>query len=445
MPSSFLGHLAHDDALSVMRHPAQSHNVGVIESLVGFLRHCRTFEDYDNVQRALFQHVHHCEEHRSESRRCAARLARGKPLPSVLPLLPEGADPNDPDTWRIEDLVFDRVCRQLRSVGDALAWRALGYDRRAVIALSRNASPGPMVGKSGLPHEIGAAVEMRNRGSLGLLNDLSNCLRIGDITEIKPDGSKLLHEIKASPTAKAGPQRRRMEEAVEAVMSGGELPGHPGSRIVIPTVRCTTHIRTFVSGVEEAQAAGIAGRGVSDSRAMAVVSFPTLGQTHKAAPQEQLLNELNDKRQAAFAQAGISNSLHHVRVASATRNHDFVPTVTPFALYPLTPLEAALLICDFILLDVTVDPERIVRRLELHGITAQISLPSSKKDLAATDTVITLSKGSRTLVLHPGALYELLMEFLDLTAWASAIAEVMDGKNIPPHPVIAFSTTRVWR
>ena len=102
------------------------------------------------------------------------------------------------------------------------------------IAVSSNASPGPMAGKSGLPHELGAAVELRNRGNFGLLHDLTNCLRIGDITEFKQDGSKLLYEIKSSPTAKTGPQRRRMEAAVQAVMTGGDLPGRPGQRIVVP-------------------------------------------------------------------------------------------------------------------------------------------------------------------------------------------------------------------
>ncbi len=134
----------------------------------------------------------------------------------------------------MEDLVYDRICHQLRAVGDGLAWRVSGYDRRYVIALSSNAATGTMAGNSGLPRELGAAAAMRATGSFGLLHDLTNCLRIGDISEFRPDGSKLLYEIKSSPNAKTGPQRRRMEAAVEAVMTGGELPGRPGTRIVTP-------------------------------------------------------------------------------------------------------------------------------------------------------------------------------------------------------------------
>ena len=445
MPSSYLGHLSNDDHLSVMRHPAQQHNVDVIESLIRRLRQCRTFEQYEDFQRELFQYLHHREEHRSACRRCAARLRRGRPLPEQLPQLPPGANPLDPETWRIEDLVLDRVCRQLRAVGDALAWRASGYDRRYVIALSSNASPGAMAGKTGLPAELGAATELRTRGSFPLLHDLTNCLRIGDITEFKPDGSKLLYEIKSSPTAKSGPQRRRMMAAVEAVMTGGELPGRPGQRIVSPTQRCRTHIRTFVATIDQAVRLGIASAAVSDSRALVAYCFPTIGQTRATDTAEQLLEAFNAERQKAIEQAGIANVLHHVRVASATRNHDFVPSVMPFALFPVPPIQAALLICDYIGFSVTVAPERIGDQLERLGFTAVIPLAAANGDLVATDTVISLRRGSRGIQLHPSALYEFLIEGLDLASWAAGIAEVLDDPDAPPHPVLAFATTRVWR
>jgi hypothetical protein len=196
-----------------MQHPAQAHNVDVVAALIEQLRSCRTFIDYDELQRRLFQFLLNREEHKASARRCATRLRRGKSLPPPLPQLPAGADPNDSDTWRIEDLVFDRICRQLRAVGDGIAWRASGYDRRYIIAMSSNASPGVMAGKEGLPAELGAATSLRdrgNRGGFGLVHDLTNCLRIGDITEFVPGEMKLLYEIKTSPKAKKRGLRRRV-------------------------------------------------------------------------------------------------------------------------------------------------------------------------------------------------------------------------------------------
>lgn len=443
--SSFLGVLSPADMTRVMQHPAQQANIRVVAALIQELRACRTPVDYDEFQRRLFQILHNREEHKGECRRCAHRLQRGKRLPDPLPRLPPGVDPGDPETWRIEDLVFDRICHQLRAVGDGLAWRASGYDRGYVITLSSNAQTGTMAGNAGLPRELAAAAGMRAAGSFGLLHDLTNCLRIGDITEFRPDGSKLLYEIKSSPTAKTGPQRRRMEAAVEAVITGGVLPGRPGTRIVTPTVRCRTHIRSFVSVIGEAQARGIAGTSISDSRALTAYSFPALARTSASARPGQLTDAFKAERQKALAKAGIASVLHHIRVMSTTRNHDFVPSVMPFALFPLSPELAALLICDYLGFDITAAPERITRTMTRYGISADIPLAPANDTLTAADTVIALSKGSRTLQLHPGALYELMIECLDLATWAQANAEILDATGLPPHPVLAFSTTRVWR
>ena len=204
-----------------------------------------------------------------------------------------------------------------------------------------------MAGKSGLPHETLAVAGCAQREASGL-HDLTNCLRIGDITEFPPDGSKLLYEIKSSPTAKTGPQRRRMNAAVEAVMTGGELPGRPGNRIITPAIRCRTHIRSFVSVITEAQIQGIAGTSISNSRALSACSFPALARTRASAGPDQLTADFKTARHNALNKAGIASALHHVRVMSPTRNHDFVPSVMPFALFPLSEL-AALLICDYII------------------------------------------------------------------------------------------------
>ena len=443
MASSFLGVLPHDDIASVMQHPAQEHNITVVETLIGHLRSCHTFEQYDDFQRALFQLLYYREQHRSESRRCAARLARGKSLPTTLPELPSGANPNDPETWRIEDLVLDRICRQLRAVGDALAWRASEYDRSYIVALSSNDSPGPMAGKAGLNQELGDAVELRKGGSFPLLHDLTNCLRIGDITEFTSGGEKLLHEVKSNPQAKAkGRQLKRMKAAIEAVMEGGELPGKPGTRIVRPSIRCCTHMGSFTAVIRNAQERVIVGAAIPNGRAVTVFSAPALA---RLAANPPTTDDFSAERQRALEDAGIATATHHVRLASVTRNHAFVPTVTPFALYPLTPVECALLICDFMTFDVTVAPEMLTRHLEREGITTDIPLALANGSLDGTETVISLAKGSRHLRLHPGALYE-----LPWSSWMSRRGPRQSPRSSTTRTPLRIRclrsrTTQVWR
>ncbi|MBK3564922.1 hypothetical protein [Streptomyces sp. MBT62] len=50
--------------------------------------------------------------------------------------------------------MVERLARQLRPVGAALAWRALGFRRLFILALCHNDLPDPMHGKAGQKEEL---------------------------------------------------------------------------------------------------------------------------------------------------------------------------------------------------------------------------------------------------------------------------------------------------
>jgi hypothetical protein len=94
-----------------------------------------------------------------------------------------------------------------------------------VLALSQNASPGMMYGKERLPFELGTVEHMwRDRGHFALLHDLTNCLRIGDLTEFTGDNARWIHEIRKKRPANKE-QVARAQAAVNAIMAGADLPG----------------------------------------------------------------------------------------------------------------------------------------------------------------------------------------------------------------------------
>ena len=72
----------------------------------------------------------------------------------------------------------------------------------------------------------------RPSSHFALHHDLTNCLRIADLTEFTADGKRLFHEIKAKPHIEKK-QLERAQAVVEAINSGGVLPGSTGdSRLV---------------------------------------------------------------------------------------------------------------------------------------------------------------------------------------------------------------------
>jgi hypothetical protein len=230
-PGQGLVSLGIQNSGQVVAHPAQRATFGRIIDLITGLRACREPRDFYEFQRVLFGAIYGVEERRAQCSRMIKRLGRGEGAPKDAPPPPHYGDVAKLESWQLEAYVYERLARQLRTVGDGLAWRCFGYDRHVILTVSRNHSAGPMFGKAGLPYELGRIQELWERnGHFALHHDLTNCLRIADLTEFT-DRGMLLREIKAKPHAEKA-QMDRAQAAVDALMHGGELPGRPGARLV---------------------------------------------------------------------------------------------------------------------------------------------------------------------------------------------------------------------
>lgn len=194
-PGQTLKSLDPEDLGASFMHPVQQENLARVHGLIDMLRKCESPADYHEFQRHLFKAVYEAEERRAQCSRVLKRFRAGKGVPADVPP-PVTGDVNALKAWQYEAFVFERAARQLRTVGDGLAWRTFGYDRRRILALSRNDSPGMMYGKEGLPYELGRVEALwRDKEHFALLHDLTNCLRIADVSEFTGDGV-LLHEVK---------------------------------------------------------------------------------------------------------------------------------------------------------------------------------------------------------------------------------------------------------
>jgi hypothetical protein len=189
-----IGSLAPEEMGWVAGHPTQFQTLEQVTRLLTDLRACQRPKDYSEFQVDLLRLLYRAETQRSKVKQNWIRVRKGKGPTPDAPDLPGGADRTDADVWRLEDLVLERAARQLRAVGDALAWRVSGFDRGYIVTLGQNASPGPIVNKEGLDYEVETVEAIREAtGHFALLHDITGCLRIGDITEFKTDGGRHLH------------------------------------------------------------------------------------------------------------------------------------------------------------------------------------------------------------------------------------------------------------
>lgn len=195
----------------LLQRPEQTRACSVVATLIDGLRHASTDREYLDVQAELFKAVTPAQAELMEARRNVHREEQGKKVPP--PLL---------STWADDERLWYRIDRQYRAVGDALAWKRLGFDRRFILAYSRNAEPGPLMARpEGVAGEIKEVGRLwRDHQQLALMHDLTNCLRTGDLTVFGSTGAHV-EEVKASGRKPRPQQIRRLNDALDFLTGRG--------------------------------------------------------------------------------------------------------------------------------------------------------------------------------------------------------------------------------
>ena len=124
--------------------------------------------------------------------------------------------------------VHERLHELLLSVGDVMLWRALGANRAAIAALGQGTPVGWLSSGSGWEAELRAVDQLwRDEGVAALINDVTTCVRLGDLTCLFPDRIDI-REVKASATpSPESAQMKRLTSAVDLINDGtGEFDGH---------------------------------------------------------------------------------------------------------------------------------------------------------------------------------------------------------------------------
>jgi hypothetical protein len=435
-PGQPLISLDEENTRAVLVHPAQQETANIVAQLITWLRACETPEDCFEFQGYLFRYLYDVEERRGQCSRVLKRLRRGQSLPAAVPPPPSG-DPTKLETWELAAYVFERLARQLRTVGDGFAWTCFGYDRRIILALSCNDSPGPMYGKDGLPYELGAIQELwKTKQHFALHHDLTNCLRIADLTEFTATGQRLFHEIKAKPHTEKK-QLERAQAVVDAINSGGVLPSSTGdSRLVELEESYVTNLKPLNDLLQLAKRNSSHGMKLPHGRAIVASSLPAMiGRFGN--DMERGARFLDSTRQQAYKRAGIDKVMHHIKGYSgdtASRS----PIMAPWSIYPFAPIDCAGIICDILFFDTTVSADALVESLEHAGLTGEVLLVPADTKLEGDMPVVRARWRDRALTWHAHGLNQLLYELAEPDALARGIRELIQMDDLPGEPVVVY-------
>jgi hypothetical protein len=315
-------------------------------------------------------------------------------------------DPARPETWELERDVCERIARQYRCVGDGLAWRVFGFQRKEIIARSLNAPPGLMAAKTGLEAELRAVAQARAEGKFALLHDLTNCLRIGDITVFSPDGTTWeTIEVKSDPNRRASKQRRRIKAAADAVRNGGPLPNQDRRTLLYDLdVPFNTHLELLRDGTRLAVGEGIFGARVPGDRALLVTDF--YGCNAQGWTDEQFVERLEKIHSGALRRAHIDDDPEWLITATSFDLVSRDPLRVPFAAYPLHPVICARIIGDYMVFNVTTSAPALVDSVRRAGIDASWVRPPGTGELTPGEVVMEMT--ARTSFPVPAATASIL-------------------------------------
>jgi hypothetical protein len=433
-----IGLLTPEMSGAVLTHPAHQANIRCIAQLIAWLRACEKKNDFYEFQRHLFGDLQKAEERRAQCSRIIKRFRTGRSLPRDAPPSPASGDPAQLDSWEFEAFVHERIARQLRTVGDGLAWRCFGYDRRMILTLSRNDSAGPMFGKEGLPYELRTVTELwDNDGHFSLLHDLTNCLRIADLTEFTDNGGAVLREIKRKPRTDKK-QVERVQAAVNTIMHGGPLPGdRPNARLVELAEPYATNLKQLGDLIELARQHGCRGMKLPHGRALIALWLP-VAERRWSSDYEKGLQTLESTRQRAIKRAGIATASHHIKgVSGDTASRCAI--MAPWSIYPFTPQNCAAIICDLLIFEITISVDDLIASLERVGLHGEILLPADHGQVSGDMNILRVHWRDRALTLHAAGLNVLLYELVQPDVWARGMREVLTLPDPPGEPALVFA------
>lgn len=432
-------------------HPLHQESYGVLVQLIIELRACREYEHFYAFQQDLLERVLAIQRHRFGCARVASLLQQGKRVPADAPELRSEEDRNNPDTWLLEADVCERVDRQLRSVADAMAWRLFSFDRQAIIALSRNQHPGPMVGKTkekGLATECAYVTNLwQEEHQFALMHDLTSCLRIGDATSFKDLGDDryeaYLHEIKTDPNRKVTKQVRRLRLAEEAVRSGGPLPGDPTARLVPLDIPYKTHLHALGDAFNLAIQRGVVGVKVLPARVLVAADFRRVDALWSV---KEFNEHINEELVQALKRAQLLNVGHLVHA----RSDDIVthlPTTPPWAAYPFSPVTCANLITDMSFYIVMMSSEPLLAALDDADVHAEWVLPRDTGTISGGQVLLRATSRTQTIeLLWAEVQQRLLLELVDLEMWAAGVKQLLSRAGVAGRPWPTYADEyKVWK
>jgi hypothetical protein len=340
------------------------------------------------------------------------------------------------------ELFFYRhYANAVRAIGDGIAWRALGYDR-AVTRLMSERETKQNLASEGFLRELQEWSYNFERGTgIAILNALTNCLAIGDVTVVRPDGSVEIVEVKSSNT-KSGRkvrQKQKMGEVVTLLREGEGRTEEREVRFEILPVTPETGLDQIEELLEVAGKRGIAAKKISNC--LYVEAFDVL----RMEDAEALHKQIEQSRDAVAGEWERSGDF--VIEMSSLDLIAFTPNCAPFSVFPFKARTCVELLLGQKFYITYLNENAVGRELERSGWIVEKTSAQLVQEEADKNAVMAVRKGRLHIRIPSADFMRMQMEAMRAKSLIGALeASLAQGPDAEPGELLALyeGESTIW-
>ena len=291
-------------------------------------------------------------------------------------------EPKPIEAIRAQQEILERVGRQelvakasqhtLRQVGDGIAWRALRYDRRAFTILGEGERVGRLargVGRDAELAELGRLWE--EEGVFAIHNDLTNCLRHGDLTALRErDGGidVTLIEVKAGERPDDTPQLQRLARATELLREHRQLGDGDVLHVTVVPAAYETYLGILPDLIATARDVGFAWARPHECLLVGAVDYRVWGQDVNGYSGRSQL----ERRQVGWASEE-PETLDWIAALRRIRDRGWsFSSLAPYTIFPLSAEDVADIVMGFVDVVCSIHLPSLERALTRDGVEVAV-------------------------------------------------------------------------
>lgn len=315
----------------------------------------------------------------------------------------------------------DLVIAALRDVADGIVWRLFNYNRAILYLLADKQASGPLRPDSGFLHNLYELTDVfLNEDSIAVLNDITNFLRVGDVTTVNSDGSIELIEVKGTRRKRGGRisrQKEKMEEIVNFVNTGVAEYDGKSFKIIDSNTRLRNHLGILRNVIPKTKSRGYNSELIGNYLIIECADF------RKIQNADSLITYLESRHKGVKDQWEKNNDflIDHWAIEKVQGSKN----LAPYSVFPFSEEICTDILCGRMMIHYIINYTEIYRIFEKHGwhvvdtlfqkienLTKLKGVDAIRREDFVNEPFVTVKKGPLTCAIPPGMLGRIAYELL---------------------------------